>query len=255
MRIDELCDWGEISTVNATVVVSSMKRTAKRIRPQGYPITMKKDLSFYQTRLLGCLIEKSITTPDQYPLSLNALTNACNQKSNREPVLDLEEVTVQITMDELISKGLAIDTSPTTARTRKYKHLFCNTPFGNFDLSDQQLAVICVIFLRGPQTPGELRSRTNRLAQFDSLAQVEATLENLIQHKEGPLVVKLEREPGKRESRYAHLFSGDDVSQWQTAISSETEPSASTDLTERVALLEQQVMALQNQIAILQQNN
>ena len=166
------------------------------------------DLIPNQARVIGCLIEKEITTPDQYPLSLNSLTNACNQKSNREPVLTLNESEVQDVLDELKDKRLIREETGFGSRVVKYKHRFCNTEFSDLKLDAQELAVICVLLLRGPQTPGELRTRTNRLCEFSDVHQVEGVLNNLSQ-REDPLVIRLPREAGKRESRYAHLFCGE----------------------------------------------
>ncbi len=170
---------------------------------------MDMTLSLFEARVIGCLIEKEITTPDQYPLSLNALTNACNQKSNRDPVLALEESTVQQTLDGLIKKRLVLDKSGFGSRVVKYKHRFCNSEFGELQLSAQELGIVCVLLLRGPQTPGELRTRTNRLCRFADVEEVEATLAQLMERADGPFVARLSREAGKRESRYVHLFSGE----------------------------------------------
>ena len=166
-------------------------------------------LSSYETRIIGCLIEKEITTPEQYPLSLNALVNACNQKSNREPVLGLDESTVLQTVDELIKKHLVSDRTGFGSRVTKYRHRFCNTEFDPLKFSAQELGIVCVLLLRGPQTPGELRTRTNRLCKFSDVREVEDTLTGLIEREDGPFVARLPRETGRRESRYAHLFSGD----------------------------------------------
>jgi uncharacterized protein YceH (UPF0502 family) len=171
--------------------------------------TMNLELTLHETRIIGCLIEKEITTPDQYPLSLNALTNACNQKSNRDPVLDLDEVAVQQLVDQLIKKRLVSEQSVYGSRVPKFQHLFCNTAFGNLKFSPQELGVVCELFLRGPQTPGELRSRASRLCRFGDVTEVEAVLTGLALREDGPFVTRLAREPGKRESRYAHLFSGE----------------------------------------------
>lgn len=155
------------------------------------------------------MLEKEITTPEQYPLSLNGLTNACNQKSNREPVLNLSESEVQNVLDELAAMNLVNDQGAFGGRVAKYQHRFCNTEFGNLQFSPQQRAIICVMLLRGPQTPGELRTRTNRLAEFSNVSEVETALDDLQSLDGTSYVVKLAREPGKRESRYGHLFSGD----------------------------------------------
>jgi uncharacterized protein YceH (UPF0502 family) len=160
-------------------------------------------------RVIGCLIEKQITTPDQYPLSLNALVNACNQKSNRDPVMELDEAIVQHTIDDLAKKHLVVERSGFGSRVPKYQHRFCNTEFGTLKLDSQELAVVCELLLRGAQTPGELRSRASRMAAFSDVSEVEATLSRLGEREGGPLVTRLAREPGRRESRYAHLFSGE----------------------------------------------
>ena len=169
---------------------------------------MDMDLTLNETRVIGSLIEKEITTPDQYPLSLNALTNACNQKSNREPVLELSEDAVEDTLDQLIKKHLVGVVSGLGSRVTKYSHRFCNTEVDKLHFTKQELGIICVLLLRGPQTPGELRTKSNRLCSFENVIEVESALKQLINRVDGPFVVKLSREAGKRESRYAHLFSG-----------------------------------------------
>ena len=199
------------------------------------------NLSLYETRVIGCLIEKAITTPDQYPLSLNALVNACNQKSNRDPVLELQESTVQEIVDGLIKKFLV--SRGYGSRVTKYQHRFCNSEFGTLQLSEKATGIICELFLRGPQTPGELRSRTERLCKFDDVNEVEAELTNLMARDE-PLVVKLPREPGKRESRYAHLLSTlPQSSTLTTTASDDTETESSG--RKRIDALEKQVYQLQ----------
>lgn len=212
-----------------------------------------KELSLYETRVIGALIEKSLTTPDQYPLSLNALTNACNQKSNREPVLELAESTVQETADALAEAGMVRLTSGFGSRVTKYQHRFCNTEFSELKLSEQELAIICVMFLRGPQTPGELRTRTARLCEFRDVQEVEILLHRMMQRPDGPLVKRLEREPGKRESRYAHLLSGEvaDVPAAPAPLS--TRSGGGAALEQRVETLEGQVKELTQQLAELTQ--
>ncbi|MFT2092368.1 DUF480 domain-containing protein [Paraglaciecola sp. 2405UD69-4] len=175
-------------------------------------------LSPLQARVIGVLLEKEITTPDQYPLSLNALTLGCNQKSNREPVMQLTESEVQNTLDELRDKKLIFEHTSSGSRVTKYKHRFCNTEFSDLKFSRQQLAIICVMLLRGPQTPGELRTRTNRLAEFANVDEVETALGSLHNLNDLQLITKLEREPGKRESRYGHLFCGDIDSEVNTPL-------------------------------------
>jgi uncharacterized protein YceH (UPF0502 family) len=202
---------------------------------------MNMNLSLYETRVIACLIEKAITTPDQYPLSLNTLVNACNQKSNREPVLELKEITVQDTVDGLVKKCLVSRVEG--SRVSKYKHRFCNSQFGTLQLSEKATGIICELFLRGSQTPGELRSRTERLCKFDDVNEVEAELERLMAREE-PLVVKLPREPGKRESRYAHLFSG--LPQSSTlSVTESIEIETEVSDRERIEVLEKQVYELQ----------
>ena len=169
---------------------------------------MKIELTPIEARVIGCLIEKQITTPDQYPLSLNALVNACNQKSNRDPVLELEERIVQQTVDDLGRKHFVVEKSGFGSRVPKYQHRFCNTEYGTLKLDPQELAIVCELLVRGPQTPGELRSRAARMAPFTDVSEVEAALTRLSEREDGPFVTRLAREPGRRDSRYAHLFSG-----------------------------------------------
>ena len=206
---------------------------------------MNIEFSPHEARVVGCLIEKEITTPDQYPLSLNALTNACNQKTNREPVLELREAEVQQTVDALMKKHMVSDRSAGYGgRVTKYKHRFCNTEFGSLKFSKQELGLICVLLLRGPQTPGELRSRTNRLCEFADADEVEATLKNLMAREDGPFIARLPRAPGARESRYAHLFSGAIESAPEPEPRSAEEPPGAPTLSQRVSALEQQVEEL-----------
>jgi uncharacterized protein YceH (UPF0502 family) len=170
---------------------------------------MKIELTPTEARVIASLIEKQITTPDQYPLSLNALVNACNQKSNRDPVMELDEPTVQATLDGLSRKHFTVEKSGFGSRVPKYQHRFCNTEYGTLKFTPQELAIVTELLLRGPQTPGELRSRATRMAPFGDVTEVEAALDQLSSRADGPFVVKLSREPGRRESRYAHLFSGE----------------------------------------------
>jgi len=212
------------------------------------------DLSLLQTRVIGCMLEKEITTPDQYPLSLKSLTVACNQKSNREPVMELSEVDVQVVVDELTKKRLMRDEAGFGSRVVKFKHRFCNTEFSDLQLSPQELGIICTLFLRGPQTPGELRSRTNRLCEFSDVGEVDTVLQRLSEREGQPLVIRLEREPGKRESRYAHLFSGPiDASEVASSTSVVTQNHNQDHLSERDTALEQRVDALETQVAELRE--
>lgn len=212
---------------------------------------MKIQLSAIETRIIGCLIEKEKTTPEQYPLSLNALTNACNQKTNREPVMNLTEVAVQEVVDALTKKHLVSRSSSASARVDKYQHRFANTEFSEFKFNKQELGLICVLFLRGPQTPGELRSRTNRLCEFNDIQEVEDSLERLRTRDDGPFVVKLPREPGRREFRYAHLFSGEvDVSQF----ASDATPASSAEDAGRISELERRLSLLEEEVASLKES-
>jgi uncharacterized protein YceH (UPF0502 family) len=169
---------------------------------------MNIELNALEARVIGSLIEKQITTPDQYPLSINALTNACNQKSNRDPVLDLNERAVQQVVDGLVRKHMVIERSGFGSRVPKYSHVFCNTEFGSLKFSPVETAIVCELLVRGAQTPGELRSRANRMCEVADVSQIDAALQSLLTREEGPFVVRLAKEPGRRDSRYMHLFSG-----------------------------------------------
>ena len=209
-------------------------------------------LSPHEIRVIGALIEKEITTPDQYPLSLNALTLACNQKSNRDPVMKLSEQTVQATVDGLIGKYLVSRQSGYGSRVSKYKHRFCNTDFGELKLSPRDVGILCELMLRGPQTPGELRSRAERLCELRDAEQVEQTLAGLMSREE-PLVAKLPREPGKRESRYTHLLGEEVQAEPLDLEPEETEDSLRKDLArlqDRVEHLVHELEALQKKIGL-----
>jgi uncharacterized protein len=167
------------------------------------------ELTPLEARVVGSLIEKEITTPDQYPLTLNALTAACNQKSNRDPVLELSAGEVQEVLDGLMKKHLVTDRSGGVGgRVTRYRQRLCNTQFGSLTLSPREIAIIGELLLRGPQTPGELRSRASRMAPLRDVDEVEAALADLAA-REDPLVAQLAREPGRRESRWMQLFTGD----------------------------------------------
>ena len=210
-------------------------------------------LDEHEARVVGSLLEKEITTPDQYPLSLNALTNACNQKSNRDPVMSLDEAEVLAALDSLRGKHLILEKSGFGSRVPKYQHRFCNTQFGTLQFSEQEFGLVCVLLLRGPQTPGELRSRTQRLCRFSDVGEVEACLEALADRENGPFVVRLAREPGKRESRYAHLFSGE-VQSGAAVTSAAADSDHSPSLGARVYRLEQQVAELAEQLGRLRKS-
>lgn len=211
---------------------------------------MLVQLTPLQCRIIGVLLEKEITTPDQYPLSLNGLTLGCNQKSNREPVMNLSESDVQAGLDELKAQKQINEHTGFGSRVVKYQHRFCNTEFGDLKLTRQQLAIVCVLFLRGPQTPGELRTRTNRLAEFENVEEVEQVLNYMQDLNAECLVRKLPREPGKRESRYMHLFSGEPdlcAPSDDMPAANETQgnaPSNHLSLNQRVEALESELSEL-----------
>jgi uncharacterized protein YceH (UPF0502 family) len=205
------------------------------------------ELTALEARVIGCLIEKAITTPDQYPLSLNALTNACNQKSNRDPIMDLDERTVQQTLDSLTRKHLILEKSGFGSRVPKYQHRFCNTGFGAPNFTELETAIVCELLARGAQTPGELRTRCSRLAQVSDVSEVDLALMNLATREDGPYVAQLPREPGRRDARYAHLFSGDiDISELPPPThSAEPRPAPQS---ERIQRLEELVAELREEL-------
>ncbi len=200
-------------------------------------------LNDVEVRVLGSLIEKDITTPDYYPLSLNALVNACNQKNNRDPVMALDEEAVRVALDSLQRKALAGPAGGVDSRVTKYEHRLQEV----FNFDRREIAILCVLLLRGAQTPGELRGRTERMYQFEALEDVHATLERLGQ-REPPLVTVLPRQPGTKESRYMHLFSGGvvraPVTSGQPAAASSDRPSG----LDRLSRLEYEVTELKREI-------
>ncbi len=202
---------------------------------------MNIELTAIEARIIGCLMEKAITTPEQYPLSLNALTNACNQKSNRDPVMELDERSVQQSLDALIYKHLVLDRSGFGSRVPKYQHRFCNTGFGSLTFPQLETAILCELLLRGPQTPGELRTRAARMATVADVREVEAALENLAARTDGPFVVRLPREPARRDSRYAHLLSG-------AVAAAAVQVPRGDAAQQRIEQLEQQVASLQQEL-------
>lgn len=217
---------------------------------------MKIELTLQEARVLGCLMEKEATTPENYPLSINALTNACNQKSNRDPVLHLGETEVQQVVDALVKKHLVSDRSGYGGRVTKYKHVFCNTEFGSLKFTDLERAIICELLVRGPQSAGELRTRCNRMTPVADVGEVEAALQSLGAHVSGPFVVRLPRAPGTRDARYAHLLSGDAQGAPADEPADAPEPAAvpRSGLTERVQSLEAQVEALQRELAEIRES-
>ncbi|MDE9583351.1 YceH family protein [Citrobacter braakii] len=206
---------------------------------------MKYELTATEARVIGCLLEKQVTTPEQYPLSVNGVVTACNQKTNREPVMNLSESDVQDQLDNLVKRHFLRTVSGFGNRVTKYEQRFCNSEFGNLKLNAGEVALITTLLLRGAQTPGELRSRASRMYEFSDMAEVESTLEKLATREDGPYVVRLAREPGKRESRYMHLFCGDVDEAMATA---DELPAASGDLQARVDALETDVAELKQRL-------
>jgi uncharacterized protein YceH (UPF0502 family) len=214
---------------------------------------MPQFLSDIEARVIGCLIEKQIATPDQYPLTLNAVVAACNQKSNRYPVMTLSEHDVQAALAALARRNLVLERFGIGDRVPKYQQLFCNTEFGSLQLSPQQTAIVCELLVRGPQTPGELRSRAARLAGFGAANEVEAALEELMTRTDGPFVARLAREPGRRESRYMQLFAGEapPAAAEPAPTPAEPPPGTRVSLDERIGALEQAVSDLRAELAEL----
>ena len=214
---------------------------------------MPLNLTAHEARVIGCLMEKSVVTPELYPLTLNALTNACNQKSSREPVMSLEKSMVQRTARNLQAKKLVrIDENFKTG-IEKFSHRFCNEPHGEYQFDPAQFA-ITLLLLRGPQTPGELRAHSGRLHTFADNAAVVNALGGLLERDGPPVVVKLPRTPGRKDAEYMHLFSGPiDIDALASAMPSAS-PSATfeqaslSDLTQRVSQLEAEVTELKEQL-------
>lgn len=216
---------------------------------------MTIELTPLEARVIGCLMEKEATTPENYPLSLNALTNACNQKSNRDPVLDLDEKEVQQIVDALARKHLVSDRSGYGGRVTKYKHVFCNTGFGPLKFTDLERAILCELLLRGPQSAGELRTRCNRMTAVADVAEVEAALHTLEAHASGPFVVRLPRIAGTRDARYAHLLSGEaSVAESLAAATASPAAISRSGLADRVESLEAQVATLQRELAEIREH-
>jgi uncharacterized protein len=203
-------------------------------------------LSETEVRVLGSLIEKDITTPEYYPLSLNALVNACNQKSNRDPVTNLDEPSVRSALGTLQEKRLAGPASGADSRVPKFEHRLQEV----FNFARGETAILCVLLLRGPQTPGELRGRTERMFRFAELSDVQATLQRLME-RETPVVKALPRQPGTKEIRYMHLLAGD-VAGWEPEKTSANAGAGSAD-GDRICQLEEEIAGMRNEIAELKQ--
>jgi uncharacterized protein YceH (UPF0502 family) len=198
-------------------------------------------ISTVAARVLGSLVEKEITTPEYYPLSLNALANACNQKNNREPVMNLDEDEIRQALHQLEDLGLAGPARGIDSRVTKYEHRMQEV----FNFTRGEIAVVCVLLLRGPQTPGELRGRGERMHRFEELSDVQSTLQKLMQ-REPPLVKVLPRQPGTKEPRYAHLFSGEPA-EWV----GNSEVAESSGTGSGMAQMEAEIAALREEVAEL----
>lgn len=215
---------------------------------------MLQALDDIETRVIGCLIEKSIVTPDQYPLTLNALTNACNQKSGRNPVMGLQKGEIQHAIRILDAKHLVRMEENFKSRTEKYTQRFCNTRYSDLHFDPPELAIVCLLMLRGPQTPGELRARSGRLHTFADNADVMVAIKSLIDREGGPLLTELPRTPGRKDPEYMHLFSGPVDMEAHASQVQAARPSVSPDrvsvaeLAERVSRLEVELAELKKQL-------
>jgi hypothetical protein len=201
-----------------------------------------------ETRVLGSLVEKELTTPEYYPLSLNALVNACNQKSNRDPLMNLDEEAVREALRALDKKGLAGPADNMVSRVSKYEHHLQEA----YNFTRHEIAILSELLLRGPQTPGELRSRADRMHKFEDLGIVQSTLQRLMK-REPPLVTVLARQPGTKEARYAHLLSGEVEAPPQNSAAAGISAPGGASGGERIARLEDQVATLQSEVAALKQ--
>jgi uncharacterized protein YceH (UPF0502 family) len=210
---------------------------------------MQKVLNETEVRVLGSLVEKQLTTPEYYPLTLNALTNACNQKSNRDPVVSFDESIVTDAIETLREKNLVYVFYGSTSRVPKYKHMLPEV----LRLDEREVALLCVLMLRGPQTVGELKERAGRLASFASLMEVEETLNSMSVKEAEALVIKLPRQPGQKEARYAHLLAGDiPAAYFQEEGASESRQAASrAGGSARIEKLEGEVESLRSEVASL----
>jgi uncharacterized protein YceH (UPF0502 family) len=205
-------------------------------------------LTANEARVVGCLMEKSVITPDQYPLSLNALVNACNQKSSREPVMSLEPGVVERTVKDLIAKQLVM-TQEFGSRVEKYQQRFCNTHFAEIKFSPAEFAVVCLLLLRGAQTPGELKAHSGRLHEFAD-GEAESTLESLLTRADGPFVARLPREPRRKDHAYAHLLAGP-LESAPLSLPAAAPSDAPTPRPNALAALEARVEKLEQELAAL----
>ena len=211
---------------------------------------MELNLSSNQIRVLGCLVEKELTTPEYYPLTLSSLTNACNQKSNREPVMALSESEVLDSIKELETRYLVREKQLPGSRVAKYAHKLTGTLTDQFGFSDQEIAVLSILFLRGPQTPGEIRTRTQRSCNFNDVQEVDQILTNLTDKNGKQYVKALARQPGKREIRFIHLFGNEDDMNFiaDTSHSHSDYSNANSDSPAELQLLQDEVKQLRTEL-------
>lgn len=236
--------WDGSKLPNSVIPIGAQRSGGSCFRVQRHRPSKGDVLEFLSdvgVRVLGALIEKDITTPDYYPLSLNALVNACNQKNNREPVMTLHEDSVRAALDSLQKQRLAGPARGADSRVTKYEHRLQEV----FNFDRREIAILCVLLLRGAQTPGELRGRAERMYRFEELADVISTLDRLSQ-REASLVAVLPRQPGTKESRYMHLLSGDAPAAEHSYVRSSARTSADED---RIALLETEVAEMKRELA------
>jgi uncharacterized protein YceH (UPF0502 family) len=219
------------------------------MEPETTPAMLEILLDDIETRVLACLIEKERTTPEYYPLSLNALTNACNQKSNRDPVMALDESAVSDALQALKGKHLVWFLSTAGGRVTKYEHNFV----ARWKFQDHEVAILCELMLRGPQTVGELRTRASRIHEFRDLEEAETTLQGLLERGDGPFVARLPRQPGRKDPRYAHLFAGEPALAEYPPIETPQNAAQAPNRFDRIAALEQNVAALASELAVLRQ--
>jgi len=206
-----------------------------------------------EARILGALIEKQMTTPDYYPLTLNALTNACNQKSTRDPVMHLSDMEVLDNIQSLSDKFLITERQLSGSRVNKYSHRLSDDAIEKYTFSKQELAILCILLLRGPQTIGEIRTRTTRLCEFDNLPQVESTLTKLAERDDGPYVIALARQAGRREGRFAHLFFEQSHDQQPNQQHDTTNQITATIENDRLTQLEQRIAILEEELTFLKE--
>ena len=232
------------------------------VRTIDWDIHLLPNLTANEARVIGCLIEKSVVTPDQYPLTLNALTNACNQKSGRDPVTSLGQGEVQHTIRILDAKHLVRIDENFKSRTEKYVQRFCNTRYSDFQFDPPQLAIVCLLLLRGPQTPGELRARSGRLHTFDDNAAVVESADSLNDREGPPLLLQLPRTAGRKDAEFMHLFSGEVDIEEHAKHASEVGTAAAapqrsntTELEERVSALEAEVAELREALKAIEATN